>query len=97
MFPQMGDDAFVAAAEILLEPVIDAGNAQAAVRTDAGAARMADIVARGRFEIGFESLRGPRGTFQVRASDRGAIDGVMHARITEFRPQNIVLDAVERQ
>src|SRR5919106_5080033 len=94
--PKMGDDAAFAAAEILLEPVVDLGSDEF-IGLELGAARMIDIGPRRFVEHAGDGRTGERPVLQVRAADGRAIHGVVDPPVIPDRPQNAMLDVVERE
>ena len=94
--PEMGEDAFLRAAEVVDEPGINLGYDQLAV-LDAGAAGAVDVVLRRMIEerLGVGAGKGQR--LQVRAPDGGAVDGIMDARVAPDGPEDAVLDVIEAQ
>jgi len=95
IFQQMVDDGLFRPAEIGSEPVIDGGDDEAAVG-DGHAARIVDIGTGCAVQILVQRGWLPGLAHQVRATERGAIDCIMHARVIECRPQDLVLDIIER-
>ncbi len=98
MLLQVRDDAGLGAAEVFLEPVVDARDPESPAG-DGGAARMVDVAggALGHQRAGVGARVGRAG--EVRAADRGAVDRVVHARLVVGArlAQRVVLDAVERE
>ncbi len=93
---QMLDDGAFGAAEIGLVPDVDRGDGELAFG-DRGPARVVDVIARRLVEQPLGVGRGERLGLQVRAAERGAVDGVMDARVAPDRPQDAVLDIVEAE
>ena len=92
----MGEHAGVGAAEIDLEPVVDARHQEFAVR-HLRASRVVDVLRGALLQkplqvVGAEGLRG-----EVGAADARAIHGVVNARIAPDGPENAVLNVVQRQ
>src|SRR5260221_12690096 len=89
-------DPALAAAEIDLIPVVDRRNDEAAA-FHRRAARMVDVLRRGALEqhfgIGAGEWLGP----QIGASECGAVDGVVDARIAPDRSQDAMLDVIEAE
>ena len=94
---KMADDACPVAAEIYLEPAIDARNRNLSVAGHGHAAWVVHKGTRRSIEIGVERGRVPGRGFQIRAARRGAVDGIMNARVFEGGAQNGVLDVIQRQ
>src|SRR5208282_1760997 len=92
---EMGDDARIRAAEVLLVPVINAGDDEPVIG-DQNAALVINVIPRTTLEQLFCDRRRERPRLQVRTAERGAVERVMHARIAPDRPQDSILYVVER-
>src|SRR5918998_1306266 len=94
VFPPVLHQIIGAAAEVSTEPHIDAGHAQLAI-SDSHAAWMINIFSGAPIEQSFHVLGGESRRLKIRATEAGAIDRIMHARILPNRAQYAVLDIVE--
>ena len=95
VFLQAVIDAAIAA-EILGEPVIDRGHGQP-IRPEPERPVVIDEFPRRTVELGVHNCRRVGVAAQVRTADRGAVDGVVDAGITEDRAQDPMLDIVQGQ
>ena len=93
LFGSAADHRRIVATEIVLEPDIDAGHDQS-VLADPNAARTVDVSVRSGFEHAFHGGRGIGLPRKVGATDGGAVDRVVNARVLPDRPEDAMLDVV---
>ena len=96
MAGEMGDDAGVGASEVRCIPFVDRRDDEHIAVEPDGPGRV-DIGSRRSVQGRPEGGAAERLQRQVRTADRGAVDGVVNARLDPAFPQDVVLHVVQRQ